>query len=163
MNVDSILLTFSKHNVASILIGGMNFLLRHAPVLTYDVDLWIEDNPQNLDRCERALADLGAEWGVSEEDWGAVAEKQPGWLRRQSVFCMTSPYGAIDVFRAVRGLESWAACRGRAIEGQTAGGVAYLGLADEDMLACQEALPEGEQNRERIRVLKQSLGRTKDD
>lgn len=54
MNVDHILATFSKHNVASILIGGMNFLLRHAPVLTYDVDLWIEDTPENLDRCARA-------------------------------------------------------------------------------------------------------------
>ena len=43
MNVDQILETFNRGGVAYILIGGMSFLLRRAPVLTYDVDVWIED------------------------------------------------------------------------------------------------------------------------
>ena len=33
MNVDHILKTLNAHEVAYLLIGGMNFLLRHAPVL----------------------------------------------------------------------------------------------------------------------------------
>ena len=47
MNVDRILETFNRHEVAWLLIGGMNFLLRHKPVLTFDVDLWVDDTVQN--------------------------------------------------------------------------------------------------------------------
>jgi hypothetical protein len=35
MDVDHILRTFDTHGVEFLLIGGMNFLLRHEPVLTY--------------------------------------------------------------------------------------------------------------------------------
>ena len=101
MNVDHILETLNGHQVAYILIGGMNFLLRHTPVLTYDVDLWIDDTPENLDRCEKALGELQAEWGATDNDWGPVSSKTPGWLGSQAVFCLTSPHGAVDIFRLV--------------------------------------------------------------
>ena len=42
MNVEHILRVMQRHQVAFILIGGMNFLLRHQPVVTFDVDFWIE-------------------------------------------------------------------------------------------------------------------------
>jgi len=158
MNVDQILETFHRHQVAYILIGGVNFLVQHAPVLTYDVDLWIEDTPPNLDRCEKALADLQAEWGPSENDWQPVADKKPGWLAGQTVFCLTSPHGAIDVFRGVAGLESWSACRGRAPALHTAAGTVFRGLSDEDMLRCQLALPEAERKADRVRALRKALG-----
>lgn len=158
MNVDRILETFSAHQVAYLLIGGVNFLLRHAPVMTYDVDLWVEDSPENARRCEQALAALGAEWGASVETWQPVAERSPGWLDQQSVFCLTSHLGAIDIFRSVRGLPDWQTCRQRAIACRTAGGVDYLGLSDEDMLRCQLALPEEERKQERIRALRKALG-----
>lgn len=145
------------------MIGGMNFLLRHAPVLTFDVDLWIEDTPENLRRCEHALAELQAAWGRSEEDWGPVAQKEPGWLQTQVVFCLTSPHGAIDIFRAVKGLDDWAACRRTALPGRTAAGVSFLGLSDRDMLRCQLALPEAARNKDRILALKRALGEAGDD
>jgi hypothetical protein len=47
-----------------------NFLLRHEPVLTYDVDLWIDDTAENGRRCEMALAALGAEWARTDTHWG---------------------------------------------------------------------------------------------
>jgi hypothetical protein len=37
MNVDEILRTLNQEHVDYLLIGGMNFLLRHLPELTYDV------------------------------------------------------------------------------------------------------------------------------
>jgi hypothetical protein len=159
MNLDHVVQTLNRHEVAYLLIGGMNFVVRHAPLLTYDIDLWIDDTPENLDRCEQALVDLHAEWGPSEHDWGPVARQSPGWLGRQAVFCLTSPYGAIDVFRAVRGLDSWAACRTTAVCGRTAGGAAFWGLSDEDMVKCQMALPESERDKERLRILGEALGR----
>lgn len=141
MNVDYILETLNRHDVACLLIGGMNFLLRHAPILTYDVDLWIEDTARNLDRCVRAPAELDAQWGASESDWRPVAERTPDWIRTQQVFCLTSPHGAIDVFRSVKGLDDWSSCRRRACAGRTAAGGAFWELSDEDMLRCQMALP----------------------
>jgi hypothetical protein len=159
MNVDRVFQTLNRHEVAYLVIGGMNFLLRHAPLLTYDIDVWIEDSPENLRRCEDALAELQAEWGPTQQDWGPVQHRAPGWLGRQGVFCLTSPYGAIDVFRSVGGLESWAACRARSARGETAAGVAFRGLSDEDMLKSQMALPESERDQQRIRILTEALRR----
>ena len=155
MNVDAILQTFNAREVEYLLIGGMNFLLRHQPVLTYDIDLWVRDTPANLTRCDAALQSLGAEWGPTEAAWKKVAE-QPGWLSRQSVFCLTSASGAIDVFRNVTGLPSWEEANERAYAGSTAAGVAYRGLCDEDMILCQLALPEGQQRHDRIAALRRS-------
>lgn len=160
MNVDRILSAFRGQEVDYLLIGGMNFLLRHLPLTTFDVDVWIDDTPANRQRCARALAQLEAAWGTTDETWGPVAGSNPAWLETQAVFCMTTPYGALDVFRQVAGLPSWAECRERAISSETDGGVPYLGLCDADMLRCQYALPEGLRHPERIRHL-ESLSRPK--
>ena len=156
MNVDHILQTFNAYEVEYLLIGGMNFLLRHEPVLTYDIDFWILDTAANLARCDTALRQLDASWGATEDSWRPVAE-QAGWLTLQSVFCLTSPVGAIDIFRGVTGLPSWKACRERSVAGQTAAGVEYRGLCDEDMIACQMALPEGQRRQTRIEALRRAI------
>ena len=162
-NIDHILATLGRYQVDYLLIGGVNFLLRHAPVLTYDVDVWIEDTLDNRRRCEAALIELQAEWGRSDHDWGPVATKPEGWLEWQSVFCLTGPYGAMDIFRSVLGLDPWSACRGRAEVGRTASGTVFLGLSDADMLRCQLALPEGTRNEARVRYFQDSLGKGHDD
>lgn len=158
MNIDHILTVMNQCQVAYLLIGGVNFLLRHQPVLTYDIDLWIEDTPDNLARCERALAQLQAQWGAAMDDWGPVAQRPSGWLSQQPLFCLASPFGAIDIFRTVAGLDDWQQCKRRAVEGVTGGGVPYRGLCDADMLRCQLALPADEQNLQRIAILRQALG-----
>lgn len=162
MNVDHILLVFWQHRVAFILIGGMNFLLRHQPIVTFDVDFWIDDNAENRRRCEHALADLRAEWGESESDWGPVATREPGWLDRQGVFCLTTAFGSVDIFRGVSGLGTWSESRTRSFVSSTASGVEYAGLCDEDMLKCQYALLEGERKLDRIRVLEDAIRRSRD-
>ena len=48
MNVDHVFQTLNHHEVAYLVIGGMNFLLRHVPLLTYDIDVWIEDSAENI-------------------------------------------------------------------------------------------------------------------
>ena len=139
MNIDEILKTFNNRDAEYILIGGMNFMIRHLPVLTFDVDLWVKDSPDNRLRCERALVKLDAEWGATDNDWRPVKEYRPGWLERQCVFFLSTPHGAVDVFRNVMGLESWQDCQTRAVSCKTAAGVAFMALSDEDMLACQYA------------------------
>ncbi|MCO6457588.1 MAG: hypothetical protein J5I93_19985 [Pirellulaceae bacterium] len=157
MNVDRILETLNRHQVAYLLIGGMNFLLRHKPVLTFDVDLWIADDPTNRDRCERALAELDAQWGRDDEDWKPVSHHPPGWLESQPLFCLTSPHGAIDVFRRVAGLGSWDDSHATSVASRTASGVEYIGLSDDDMLRCQYALEDGLRKKDRIETLKRAI------
>jgi hypothetical protein len=149
----------NDERVDYVLIGGMNFLLRHAPELTFDVDIWVRDDAENLERLNRALRTLGGAWGPSEKDWKAVPEDWR-WLRRQTVYCLTTQHGALDVFREVRGLESrYAECKAAAIPSTTSSSVAYHALSDEHMLVCQEALPLTQQKQRRIEVLRKALNR----
>jgi hypothetical protein len=148
----------NDQGVRYLLIGGMNFLLRHEPVLTYDVDLWIEDVPDNLVRCERALKSLDASWGPTEAEWKRVADLQPGWLARQAVFALATAQGAVDIFRSVAGLTDWRASYAESSPECTAAGVAYRGLSDRDMLRCQEALNPSERKETRIRTLRAAIG-----
>lgn len=153
MNVDTILEAFHRRKVNAILIGGMNFLLRHQPVLTFDVDLWVEDSDENLSLVAAALRDLRAEWGRDEASWKSVPDGFH-WLRHQVLYCLTSPHGPIDIFREVAGLEGqFKVCRDRAHECSTPTGIHYASLCDEDMLACQFALPENERRLDRIAYL----------
>ena len=157
MNLDAILETLNSANVDYILIGGMNFLLRHKPELTYDVDLWVEDTERNLSRLNGALKHLGAEWGPTEKSWAPVPDDYR-WLQKQALFCLTSKQGAIDIFRDVKGLENqYDRCRQSAYRGATFAGVSYAGLSDADMLACQEALSPREQKLSRMQILREAL------
>jgi hypothetical protein len=157
MNVDRILETLNRHEVAYLLIGGMNFLLRHKPVLTFDVDVWIDDTVENRVKCETALAALDAQWGASDDDWKLVSQRPSGWLDRQALFCLHSPHGALDVFRRVAGLGAWEISAGVARHEQTPGGVSYLGLSDEDMLRCQYALEPETRRPDRITTLEAAI------
>lgn len=158
MDVDAILDAMNRHGVDYLLIGGMNFLIRHQPVATFDVDVWIDDVQDNRRRCESALTVLDAAWGETETDWRPVRDRAPGWLDRHGVYCLTSRAGHIDIFRSVEGLPDWRTCRARAGIAQTASGVAFPALADRDLLACQLALPEEERKLDRIRYLRRLLG-----
>jgi hypothetical protein len=153
MDADFVLSTFEQNGVDFILIGGMNFLLRHQPVLTFDIDLWVRDEETNLRAVSQALVNLGAEWGRDEASWAPVSEDM-GWLLTQSVFCLTTRYGALDIFRSVRGLENqYESCRARSTREKTRTGVSFQSLSDQDMLACQLALPEQERRLDRTAYL----------
>ncbi len=157
--IDDILQVFNDQGVRYILIGGVNFLLFHQPIATFDVDFWIEDSEENRARCHTALVALGASWGPDDEQWRDVKDLPANWLTRQGVFCLTSRYGWIDLFRAVKGLGSWSDSRQRARTGVTAKGTGYVGLCDADMLQCQLALSEEERRLDRVRVLQAALQR----
>ena len=157
MNVDTILATMNQNDVRYLLIGGMNFMLRHHPLLTYDVDFWIEDREDNRRRCESALADLDAEWGSTDKTWAPVKEIPSGWLDKQAIYCLNSPHGAIDIMRAVEGLGNWQESWLSAVQEQTKAGMNYRGLSDEDMLKCQLALEETQRKLERVRILREVL------
>lgn len=158
MNAERIIQAFYKQKADCILIGGMNFLLRHQPVLTFDVDFWVQDSADNLERVNQALRALGASWGRSEKTWGPVPSNAQ-WLTEQGVFCLTSEHGAVDIFRQVEGLPDFDACWMRSSVRQTEAGTPFRSLADEDMLACQLALNEADRRLDRVAYLQKLLGK----
>ena len=161
MKIDHILATLNLHRVDFLLVGGMNYLLRHGPELTFDVDVWIRDEAANKARLNAALCELGAEWGPTEreQDWKPVPG-DPSWLDRQPVFCLTTPHGALDVFRELRGLEGrYDECSRDAGMSQTATGTPYRGMSDHHMLDSQLALDPSDRKPDRIATLQKALGR----
>jgi len=104
MNIDRVLQSLAKNEVNYLFIGGVNFLLRHAPEITYDIDVWIADKPKNLERTVSFLKSINAEWGATEDDWKPVPDTTT-WLTLQPVFCLTSPIAAIDISGKLRGLK----------------------------------------------------------
>jgi hypothetical protein len=157
VNADRILSAFHDYQVDYLLIGGMNFLLRHQPVLTFDIDFWVKDEPSNLAKVNLALVALEAQWGASEGAWAPVS-KDWRWLTTQQVYCLTSAFGALDIFRTVRGLENYEACERRSTLLKTESGTPYRSLSDADMLACQMALGEGERRLDRVAYFQRLLG-----
>ena len=157
MNVDRILAALNEEKVDFLLIGGMNFLLLHVPELTFDVDIWVRDSPPNLESLNHSLLALGAAWGPTESTWADVPSDFR-WLLRQSVYCLTTQHGALDVFREVRGLEGrYSECRDRSMSTTTSAGIPFLGLSDEDMLTCQEVLPPADQKLSRMQRLREAI------
>lgn len=153
MDTDRILASLNSAEVDYILIGGMNFLLRHKPELTFDIDVWVRDDAPNLARLNTALLELKAAWGPDDQTWEPVPA-YPAWLRRQSVFCLTTAAGALDVFRHVAGLGDFETSKNEASLLKTAAGVPFLSLSDADMIRCQEALPEAVRKTSRLHYLR---------
>jgi hypothetical protein len=158
MNIDKMLQSLNASETDFLVIGGVNFMFRHSPELTFDLDIWVRDNDNNLVRLNTALRELGAEWGQTDETWGPVPESAR-WLKSQGVYCLITREGALDVFREVRGLEGqYDQCAKAAYDARTKGGLLYRGLSDEHMLQTQLVLPPGEQKPARIAALRKALG-----
>ncbi|MDR2463003.1 MAG: hypothetical protein LBD30_04395 [Verrucomicrobiales bacterium] len=157
MNIDAIFTALQRQQVDYLLVGGMNFLLRHQPVATYDVDILVRDTDENLRRLNMALRELGAAWGETESAWREVPATHD-WLKRQSVYCLTTRFGALDVFRELKGLEGrYDECVAASVPSVTVSGAAYRGLNDSDMLRCQLALSKEERKLDRINFLRKAM------
>ncbi len=156
--IDDILEVLNRYQVRYILIGGVNFLLNHKPLLTFDLDIWVEDNLDNLKLLNSALQEINAEWGKTDDTWGPIS-LTADWLTKQSVFCLLTKFGPLDVFREVRGLEGrfkecFAAANASA---KTPGEVSYVSLSDRHMLECQLALDYKDQSKDKIDILNESI------
>ena len=152
-----VFLTMNSHSVSYLLVGGLNYFLLHKPVTTQDIDLLIEDTSQNRSRCEHALSELGAEWGRRDDDWGTVATKNDGWLTGQSVFCLLTHFGPVDIFLTIPGISSYHEASLRSVVLDLGWATSIRLISSKDLLACQLAIPEVYRKTERIAYLRGQL------
>ena len=152
-----VFLTMNSHCVSYLLVGGLNYFLLHKPVTTQGIDLLIEDTTPNRSRCEQALKELGGEWGRGDDDWGSVSAKKDGWLSGQSVFCLLTQCGPVDIFLSIPGISNYheASCRSVLLDLDLATSVRLI--SSKDLLSCQLAIPEIYRKPERIMYLRGQL------
>jgi len=142
------------HSVAFLLVGGLNYFFLHKPVTTQDIDLLIEDTPQNRSRCERALTELNGDWGRNDDDWGPVCAKQDGWLSNQGVFCLLTHCGPVDIFLSIPGIPNYHEAFLRSVELELDLTTSVRLISARDLLACQLAIPEVNRKSERVAFLR---------
>lgn len=97
------------------MVGAPKFGISAESVFSCGVQVSIEDSENNRRRCELALTEMDAEWGKSDSDWGYVRNKAPGWLSQQQVYCMLTKFGPLDIFRSVKGVDSFGEAKQRVI------------------------------------------------
>ena len=57
---EDILHFLDKHKVRYLIIGGLAFIYHAKPRYTKDMDLWIDPEPENVQRANHALAEFGS-------------------------------------------------------------------------------------------------------
>ncbi len=57
---EDILELFAQHQVRYLIVGGLAFIFHAKPRYTKDIDLWVDPDPDNVDRANRALAEFGS-------------------------------------------------------------------------------------------------------
>jgi hypothetical protein len=57
---EDLLELFSRHEVRYLIIGGLAFIYHAKPRYTKDMDLWIDPEPDNIQRANRSLAEFGS-------------------------------------------------------------------------------------------------------
>lgn len=57
---EDILVLLEQHRVRYLIIGGLAFIYHAKPRYTKDMDLWVDFEPENVARANRALAEFGS-------------------------------------------------------------------------------------------------------
>jgi len=140
---EDILDLLHRHDVRYLIIGGLAFVYHAKPRFTKDIDIWLDPEPENLDRTNAALADFGSPhlMDLSSKD---------------EILQLGVAPNRIDLLREAAPLAFEDAWR-RRIEG-TYGRARACWIAIEDLLAIKERI-DHPRHQEDARVLRLVLER----
>jgi hypothetical protein len=71
---EDLLLLFEQHNVRYLIVGGLAFIFHAKPRYTKDMDIWVENDPDNIHRANDALSVFGSPCLLSLEDQEQVLQ-----------------------------------------------------------------------------------------
>jgi predicted nucleotidyltransferase len=95
-----LLSAFADERVEYLLVGGYAVGYHGRPRFTKDIDLWVGEEPSNLERVYRALATFGAPEAVLA---------QLGDLGPEEILYLGAPPLRVDIFKRIPGVEFTAA------------------------------------------------------
>ena len=88
---------FAERDVRYLIVGGLAFIYHAKPRFTKDLDLWVEPEPENLDRANAALSAFGSPYLLSKDE-------------SQSILQIGLPPNRIDILQTIEGVsfrEAW--------------------------------------------------------
>ena len=129
---------FERHQVRYLIIGGLAFIYHAKPRYTKDIDLWVDPDPENVGRANRALAAYGSPFLL-----------EPG--QRDEVVQLGVAPNRIDLLQEPNGLD-FAAAWSRRVEGRY--GRAKANWIDLDGLIEIKSRIDHPRHQEDVRVLR---------
>lgn len=65
---EDLLLLLDRHGVRHLIVGGLAFIYHAKPRYTKDMDIWVENTPDNIERANAALAEFGSPTLLATDD-----------------------------------------------------------------------------------------------
>ena len=136
-----------RHRVRYLIIGGLAFIYHAKPRYTKDMDLWLDAEPENVERANIALSEFGSPQLLDSDDRDEILQLGAGPNR-------------IDLLRETVDLE-FAEAWDRRIEGTY--GRARANWIDLDSLIAIKSRIDHPRHREDVRILRLVRDRRGDD
>jgi hypothetical protein len=86
-----LLLAFAEHHVRYLIVGGLAFIYHAKPRFTKDINLWVEPEPENIDKANAALSAFGSPCLLSHNE-------------SQSILQIGLPPNRIDLIQTIEGV-----------------------------------------------------------
>lgn len=110
---ETILRVLARHDTAFIVVGGLCAVLHGAPIQTYDLDIVPDRNPDNLQKLEQALRELGAFY---REHTRTRLVPEAARMTTAGHHLLNTSAGPLDVLGAIAGGRDYAALLPHTIE-----------------------------------------------
>jgi hypothetical protein len=130
------LAALTGHGVDFVVVGGIAATLYGSDRTTFDLDIWPDQDPANLQALGRALADMDARLRGVEDDVPFVPDERT--LTHVELLTLDTSFGPLDVLMRPDGSPPYRLLRGRA-ERVDVGTVAVLVASIDDLLAMKRA------------------------
>lgn len=65
---EDLLVLFDQHEVRYLIVGGLAFIFHAKPRYTKDMDIWVENTPENIIRANEALSIFGSPASLTADD-----------------------------------------------------------------------------------------------
>jgi hypothetical protein len=135
---EDILALFAEHDVRFLIVGGLAFIYHAKPRYTKDIDLWVDPDPENAVRVNRALGAFGSPSLIDPDDPNEILQLG------------NAPH-RIDILRGIVDMDFNVAWE-RRIEG-TYGNAPANWIDLDSLIAIKERI-DHPRHREDVRVLK---------
>ncbi len=140
---EDLLELLGRHQVRYLVIGGLAFIFHAKPRYTKDMDLWVDPEPANVERANRALSAFGSPFLLNPD--------QP-----QEILQLGVAPNRIDLLRDASGLAFEEAWSGRVESPYGRARACWIGL--EGLIAIKSRIDDP-RHQEDVRVLKKVLER----